>query len=93
MRDCHLGQKYAEGFDYMKVKEEDFERIRLAVRRLMRIGGSCSPNEIYETINESTEIEGLVLGIQYGHIIRNEDRIFIEPGLFFSLCAREEGVN
>ena len=77
----------------MKVKEQEYETIRLAVRRLMSIGGSCSPNEIYETINESTEIEGLVLGIQSGHIIRDEDRIFVESGLFFSLCAREEGVN
>ena len=77
----------------MKVKEQKFEAIRLAIRRLMSIGGSCSPNEIYETINESTEIDGLVLAIQSGHIIRDEDRIFVEPGLFFSLCVREEGVN
>lgn len=79
--------------DYMKIKEREYEKIRLAVQRLMRIGGSCPPEEVGNVMNGSMEIEGLILGIEYGKILRYDDRIFVSPALCYSLCVREGGVN
>ena len=77
----------------MKLKEVDYGKIRLAVQRLRRIGGSCASESIGEVMEGNMEIEGLILGIQYGEIIRDDDMIFVCPNLLYSLCAREEGLN
>tara|TARA_B100000405_G_C16694141_1_gene413934 strand:- start:1269 stop:1583 length:315 start_codon:yes stop_codon:yes gene_type:complete len=87
------GRKKTLEVENMKLKEEDYEKIRLAVQRLRRIGGSCASEHIGEVMNGGMEIEGVILGIQYGEILRYDDRIFVSPDLLYSLCAREEGVN
>ena len=88
----HYTIQKAQVSDYMKSNKDEIEKIRLAVQRLMESGGSCSPNNISDAINESMEIEGLILGIQHGQIVKTDDRIFVAPSLCYSIMCTG-GVN